>query len=80
MIHDLRGNRVRTMIPGPRLGGMLPPGRYGRRSEGAAGGCDPRLAWDGLADDGRLVPAGIYLVRLQTDTYGSVKKILFRGR
>ena len=80
MIYDLRGHHVRTMVPGPQLGGMLPAGRYGRLNDIATPGCDPRLAWDGTADDGRTVPAGIYLVRLKTDSYESMKKIVFRGR
>jgi hypothetical protein len=78
-IHDLRGNRVRTMIPG-QLDGELPSGRYGRLRDADTGGCDPRLAWDGTADNGRLVPSGVYLVRLKADGVESLKKILFLGR
>ena len=79
-IHDLRGHRVRTIVPGvlPR---ELPAGRYGRASELDATGCDPRLRWDGTADDGRVVPAGVYLLRFKTDgERETVKKILFLGR
>ena len=78
-IHDIRGHRVRTMVPG-QLPAELPSGRYGRLSEIDASGCDSRLAWDGTADDGRVVPAGVYLVRLKTDAALSSKKIVFRGR
>jgi hypothetical protein len=78
-IHDIRGHRVRTMVPG-QLPAELPSGRYGRMNEIDASGCDPRLAWDGTADDGRVVPAGVYLVRLKTDAMQSSKKIVFRGR
>ena len=79
-IHDLRGHRVRALIPG-QLPSDLPSGRYGRRFELDASGCDPRLSWDGTADDGRVVPAGVYLVRLHTDTAPqAVKKIVFLGR
>jgi hypothetical protein len=80
MIHDLRGNPVRTMVPGPLLAGTLPAGRYGRLRELDATGCDPRLAWDGSADDGRIVAPGIYLVRLRAGSYESIRKIVFRGR
>jgi hypothetical protein len=80
MIYDLRGNPVRTMVPSSSLGGTLPAGRYGRLSELEGTGCDPRFAWDGIADNGQPVPAGIYLVRLKTDGYDSMKKIVFRGR
>ncbi|MEO5818774.1 MAG: hypothetical protein ABIT20_26130, partial [Gemmatimonadaceae bacterium] len=79
-IHDLRGHRVRTMIPG-QLPSDLDPGRYGRASELDATGCDPRLQWDGTADDGRVVPAGVYLLRFRADGQAeTMKKILFLGR
>lgn len=77
---DLRGNRVRTLIPG-QLVSALPAGRYGRRGEFDLGGCDARLAWDGTADDGRVVPPGVYLLRFRADgAPESIKKMLFRGR
>lgn len=79
-VHDLRGNLVRTLVPSQLVGAQLPAGRYGRLRELDARGCDPRFAWDGTADDGRTVPAGIYLVRLKTDLVESRKKMLFRGR
>ena len=81
-IFTLRGDHVRTLVPGSALSGLLPAGRYGRASTagGANSGCDPRLAWDGTADDGRVVPAGVYLVRLVADRTSSVRKIVFRGR
>jgi hypothetical protein len=77
-IHGVRGNLVRTLIPAGDLTGNLPAGRYGRGTD--ASSCDPRLAWDGRADDGSLVPPGVYLARLHTGTHESVKKMLFRGR
>lgn len=79
-IHDLRGNPVRRMIPSSQVGGTLPAGRYGRLREIDSSGCDPRFAWDGTADDGRVVPPGVYLVRFRADGYESLKKMLFRGR
>ena len=79
-ILDLRGHRVKTMIPGV-LPSQLNPGRYGRLRELNSSGCDPALAWDGTADNGRIVPAGVYLVRFTTeDEAATVKKILFLGR
>ncbi|MEO8562357.1 MAG: hypothetical protein ABI601_09805 [bacterium] len=79
MIYDLRGNPVKTMVPGAQFAGTLPAGRYGRLSELDGSGCDPRLSWDGVADNGRPVPAGIYLVRLHADGYDAIRKIVFRG-
>ncbi len=77
---DLRGHRVRTLIPG-QLGSELTAGRYGRAGTFDLGGCDPRLAWDGTADDGRIVPPGVYLLRFKADgSAESLKKMLFRGR
>ena len=79
-IHDLRGHRVRTMVPG-ELPSELAAGRYGRASPLDAGGCDPRLRWDGTADDGRVVPAGVYRLRFKTEgERETVKKMLFLGR
>ncbi|MES2177290.1 MAG: hypothetical protein V4550_05445 [Gemmatimonadota bacterium] len=74
-ILDLRGNKVKTLIPG-QLPAHLEPGRYGRKV--AASGCDDRLAWDGTADNGRQVPGGVYLVRLTMDGKGiPIKKIVY---
>ena len=79
-ILDLRGHLVKTMIPGT-LPSQLNPGRYGRLRELNSSGCDPALAWDGTADNGRVVPAGVYLVRFKAEGEAeSVKKILFLGR
>jgi hypothetical protein len=79
-ILDLRGHHVKTMIPGV-LPSELGSGRYGRLNALESSGCDPALAWDGTADNGRLVPAGVYLVRFKADGEGeTVKKIIFLGR
>lgn len=80
-ILDLRGNRVRRFVPGPDFPGVLGPGRYGRGSGGGGGGiCDPRLMWDGRADDGRPLPAGVYLAKLKAPGLLVFKRIVFRGR
>lgn len=77
-VYDIRGNRVRTLIPG-LLPAELPAGRYGRLSDIDASGCDPRLTWDGTADNGRTVRAGVYLLRLKTDSGLITRKIVYLG-
>jgi hypothetical protein len=78
-ILDLRGNPVRRLVPGAGLGPVLAPGRYGRSDAGGAP-CDPRLMWDGRADNGRAVPAGIYLYKLRASGVTQFRRIVFRGR
>ncbi|HLZ46503.1 MAG TPA: S8 family serine peptidase [Gemmatimonadales bacterium] len=78
-ILDLRGSPVRHFVPGPDFPGVLPPGRYGRGSTGG-GICDPRLMWDGRADDGHLLPAGVYLAKLKAPGLIVFKRIVFRGK
>lgn len=79
-VFDIRGRRVRRLIPGEGISSTLRAGRYGRESGWSDTGCDPRFAWDGLDEDGRVVPAGVYLVRMRAGEQELVKKILFRGR
>ena len=57
-VFTLRGDRVRVILPASGLAGVLPAARYGRESAEGNSGCDPRLVWDGTADDGKVVPAG----------------------
>jgi hypothetical protein len=77
---DLRGRRVKTLIPGV-LDEALTPGRYGRSPNSQFSGCDPRLTWDGTAEDGRIVPPGVYLLHFTVDGgTPQVVKMLFRGR
>ena len=78
-ILDLRGNPVRHFVPGPDFPGVLPPGRYGRGSPGG-GICDPRLMWDGRADNGHPLPAGVYLAKLKAPGLIAFKRIVFRGK
>ncbi|MBI5600523.1 MAG: hypothetical protein HY944_03040 [Gemmatimonadetes bacterium] len=79
---DLRGNLVRSVIPGPSFPSSttFAAGRYGRASEGSNTGCDPRLSWDGTDDSGRAVPTGVYLIRLRADGVETFRKALFKGR
>jgi hypothetical protein len=78
-ILDLRGAPVRHFVPGPHFSPMLDAGRYGRSPAGGST-CDPRLMWDGRADDGRDVPAGVYLYKLQAGGVILFKRIVFLGR
>ncbi len=79
---DIRGNRVRTLIPSASFPASTPlaAGRYGRASEGSNVGCDPRLQWDGTDDSGRTVPTGVYLIRLRAGGVDTFRKALFKGR
>jgi len=79
-ILDLRGNRVRRFVPGPDFPAILPAGRYGRGYAGGSGLCDPRLMWDGRADDGHPLPAGVYLAKLKAPGLLVFKRIVFRGK
>lgn len=83
-ILDVRGNHVARILPGRGLGlgsaGTLPPGRYGRAAFGSDRGCDERLAWNGTDSRGRVVPAGIYLIKFTGDGVTETKRVLFRGR
>ena len=78
-ILDLRGGPVRHLAPSNGFAEVLDAGRYGR---GSAGGptCDPRLMWDGRADDGRLVPPGVYLYKLQAGGVTLFKRVVFMGK
>jgi hypothetical protein len=79
-IYDLRGLRVRRILPNADFPGELPVGRYGRAASESNEGCDRAFSWDGMADDGRVVPAGVYLLRFRAGGVQTVKKLLFRGR
>ena len=78
-IHDIRGIRVRTIVPSFTTSGFFLPGRYGRSAIGGTSGCDSRFSWDGRADDGSVAPTGVYLIHLKTDYSSDFKKALFRG-
>lgn len=78
-ILDLRGGVVRRLLPSPSSPTVLPAGRYGRGTAGA-GLCDPQYGWDGRADDGRWLPAGVYLYKLKAGGVIQFKRIVYRGR
>jgi hypothetical protein len=78
-IHDLQGRLVRNVIPGESGQRIFPAGRHGRVAGGGTNGeCNGTIRWDGRGQDGRLAPAGVYLLRMRTDQGESVKKIVFR--
>jgi hypothetical protein len=79
---DIRGNVVRTLVPSLGLPSELTSGRYGRATGDLPDGfgCDDRLTWDGVASDGRLVPAGVYLLRMRAGGAEVVRRMLFLGR
>ena len=78
-VHDVRGNLVRRLLPNASTPQFLEPGRYGRATSTAEEGCDPILTWDGHANDGSLVPRGVYLIRLQAGGVQWIKKAVFQG-
>ncbi|MBX9927829.1 MAG: hypothetical protein K2X99_02860 [Gemmatimonadaceae bacterium] len=79
-VRDLRGNLVRQLIPRVGLAGNLSAGRYGRPPAGA-GGCDPSFLWDARGDDGRDVPAGVYLIHFRAAGYESIRRaVVVRDR
>lgn len=78
-VHDVRGNVVRQLLPTPSSPPFFSPGRYGRSSPSSGTGCDPAFTWDGRADDGTVVPRGVYLIRLRAGGTESIKKAVFQG-
>jgi len=78
-ILDLRGHRVRTLIPSDAFPDPLPAGRYGRPGGAAGGRCDANLEWDGRTEDDAPVPQGVYLVKLVTPDGTFFKRIVFMG-
>jgi len=78
-ILDILGHVVRRLIPGTVYGPFLRSGRYGRPLSTDVVGCDPALEWDGTAADGRPVPRGIYLAKLETPDGVLFKRIVYLG-
>ena len=79
---DVRGNVVRTIVPSAEIPTRQPAGRYGRLTGNIPDGfgCDDRFTWDGVASDGRTVPAGVYLLRMRADGTEVTRRMLFLGR
>ena len=72
-VTDLRTRRVRQILPATGFSGVLPAGRYGR---GSGKECDPVISWDGRDENGRVVPSGVYLLRLTADGQSVSRKII----
>jgi hypothetical protein len=80
-VTDLRGNLVRTLIPGIDGQRDFAPGRYGQGVPGTGSNCDNRFVWDGTGNDGRTVAAGVYLLRFQAGRNApTFRRMLFNGR
>jgi hypothetical protein len=77
---DLRGTRVRQVVPGADGQRRFAQGRYGRAAPGAGTNCSGAFVWDGTDAQGETVPPGVYLVRVRTDGVTTVRRVLFRGR
>jgi len=77
-VFDIRGRLVRSLIPGP---GCPPtefqPGVYGREAGDTGDPCQA-FFWDGRDDQDRLVPAGVYLLRLRAGGVVDVRRMVFR--
>jgi hypothetical protein len=75
---DLRGRRLRRLIPGPGCAAVtLQPGIYGRGLAGAAADPCVSTTWDGRDDEGRTVPRGVYLLRLKADGRVEYRRMVF---
>lgn len=77
-IYDIRLRQVRTIVPGAIGDGVLPIGVYGRDPQTQVG-CDPLISWDGRDDNGRFVPAGVYIAEFRANGSSTTRKILYRG-
>lgn len=75
----LRGGVVRHVLPNASVPAILPPGRYGR-GEAGGGLCDARFTWDGRADNGEWLPAGVYLYKLKAGSLIQFKRLVYLGR
>jgi hypothetical protein len=78
-IMTLRGGVVRRLLPNPSIPPLLLPGRYGRGSPGG-GLCDAQYTWDGRADNGAWLPAGVYLYKLKVGSLIQFKRLMYLGR
>jgi hypothetical protein len=77
---DLRGNLVRSIIPGTDGRTRFPQGRYGRAAPGTGTNCSGAYVWNATDRFGETVSPGVYLVRFRANGVTTVRKVLFRGR
>jgi hypothetical protein len=78
-ILDIRGHRIRNLVPGTGFPQTLNVGRYGRPASIDPTRCDPRLEWDGTTENGQPLPRGVYLAVFRTARETLVKRIVFLG-
>jgi hypothetical protein len=74
-VYDLQLHEVRRVIPPAQMDS----GAYGRQNSANQSGCDNRFSWDGRDNNGRQVPAGVYIAVFIADGVRSTKKILYKG-
>lgn len=80
-ILDVRGNHIKTIIPGPDNVQEFRAGRYGRGVPGIGNNCDNRFVWNGTDSDGRPVLPGVYLLRfIANNGRPEFRRVVFRGR
>jgi len=76
-VFDMRGRRVRSLIPGRGCGPTeLPPGLYGRERGPPADPCTT-FAWDGQDERGSGVSPGVYLLRLRAGPVVEVRRVVY---
>ena len=69
-IYDIAGELVRTLFNGPVAASTDPT-----QAILYSGATDPRLVWNGIADDGHMVSSGTYLIFLEAPGYNVTKKV-----
>jgi hypothetical protein len=75
---DLRGRRVRRLIPAPGCGTVaLAPGIYGRGLVGSPADPCVLTSWDGRDDEGRVVTRGVYLLRFRAGGKEEFRRMVF---
>lgn len=79
-ILDIRGNLVRSLIPGVDGQRDFPPGKYGRAGAGTGTNCDGRFIWDATGNDGRTVAKGVYIARFRAAGTTTFRNVYFQGR
>lgn len=77
-IYSLNLHRVRNLIPGSSGTSSFIAGIYGRSTKNE-NGCDMAFSWDGKDDNGRFVPAGIYIAEFRANGQTTTKKVYFKG-
>ncbi|HXT18425.1 MAG TPA: hypothetical protein VN706_22550 [Gemmatimonadaceae bacterium] len=79
-LYDARLRQVKRIIPSAKVAAVLDSGAYGRPAATDVGGCDANFSWDGLDEQGRPVPSGLYFAVFEADGKRVTHKIVFTGR